>query len=535
MSGPAHHPPHPEQQKTSAGDTMRKILMSCLLTALACVVLFGCTKPRIHEPDPFFEEWRLKAEESQGFSPSEEFQAIEVEEFIEELEPEVVREPDPPLPTMRVSLRLRDVPVAAVLQALSKAAKQNIVFSSAVKETVSINLDNVPWDQAFQGLLAVNGLVHTWEGRIIRVMTVAEMEHDLRIATALKERAEAERQIVRAAPLTARILRINYADAEALRDNLINLMTMDAEGKSQGSIVVNKHTNSLVVKANQGDQERIMNMVRHLDKPRAQILIRATIVEATKDTARDLGIQWGGRAKTTTFNVPWAIGPGVGGPAGAAAPPVFDFGRGGAGMGANFPANLAGSGLTLGLIIGGRDFLEMQLSALQQDGKLNILSSPSITTMDNQMAFTENGEKVPFVTTDAEGNREVNFEDAVLRLEITPNSIGSNLLKMKINVKKDEVDFTREVDGNPLIIKKQTETTLIAESGETIVISGLTKQRNQFSEQGVPGVKDVQGLGWLFKREDTGVSMEEVLIFITPTILPPRAMNLQPPPAVPGS
>lgn len=493
---------------------MRKILMSCLLTALACVVLFGCTKPRIHEPDPFFEEWRLKAEESQGFSPSEEFQANEVTEFIEELEPEVVREPDPPLPTMRVSLRLRDVPVAAVLQALSKAAKQNIVFSSAVQKTVSINLDNVPWDQAFRGLLAVNGLEHTWEGRIIRVMTVDEMEHEVRIATALKIRAEEERQIELAAPRTARVLRINYADAEALRENLINLITMDAEGKPQGSIVVNKHTNSLVVKANQGDQERIMNTVRHLDKPRAQILIRATIVEANKETARNLGIQWGGHAQTSTFNVPWAIG--------------ADVRR-------NFPAELTAQGLSLGLIIGDRDFLEMQLSALQEDGKLNILSSPSITTMDNQMAFTENGEKVPYVTTDAEGNREVNFEDAVLRLEITPNSIGSNLLKMKINVKKDEVDFTREVDGNPLIIKKQTETTLIAESGETIVISGLTKQRNQFTEQGVPGVKDVQGLGWLFKREDTGVSMEEVLIFITPTILPPRAMNLQPPPAVPGS
>ncbi len=128
----------------------------------------------------------------------------------------------------------------------------------------------------------------------------------------------------------------------------------------------------------------------------------------------------------------------------------------------------------------GGNILDLQLSALQKDGKLNILSSPSITTLDNQKAFTENGEKVPFSTLDTSvtpPTRTVKFEDAVLRLEITPHVIDGQNLSMKILVKKDEVDLTRTVDGNPFIIKKQTETSLIVQDGETIVISGLTKQR----------------------------------------------------------
>jgi type IV pilus assembly protein PilQ len=174
----------------------------------------------------------------------------------------------------------------------------------------------------------------------------------------------------------------------------------------------------------------------------------------------------------------------------------------------------------------------MQLSALQQDNKINILSSPSITTLDNQMAYTENGERVPYVSTSSSTTgttQDVKFEDAVLRLEIKPHVIGEKNLKMEILVKKNEVDNTRNVLGNPYIIKKETKTTLIVRDGETIVISGLTKQRTDKTESGIPWLKDIPGLGWLFKSRGTGESMEEVLIFITPTILPPQGIAAAPP------
>ena len=148
---------------------------------------------------------------------------------------------------------------------------------------------------------------------------------------------------------------------------------------------------------------------------------------------------------------------------------------------------------------------------------LNIISSPSITTIDNQKAFAESGERVPYVSTAATAGgvtQDVKFVDAVLRLEITPHVIDGENLKMKIIVKKDEVDTSRSVLGNPFIIKKQTETTLIVRNGETVVISGLTRQRTSENINGVPGLKDVPVLGWFFKGE--------VMIFITPHILPSR-------------
>jgi type IV pilus assembly protein PilQ len=174
------------------------------------------------------------------------------------------------------------------------------------------------------------------------------------------------------------------------------------------------------------------------------------------------------------------------------------------------------------------NLLELQLSALQTENKLNILSSPSITTLDNQMAFTENGERVPYVSIDQDGNQEVNWEDAVLRLEITPNIIDAEQLKLAVKVKKDEVDTSRTVQGNPFIIKKQTETNLVVADGETIVISGLTKERGTSAKDGVPAMQDIPVLGNLFKKDSKGKSMEEVIIFITPHILPYRPVDYRP-------
>jgi len=258
--------------------------------------------------------------------------------------------------------------------------------------------------------------------------------------------------------------------------------------------------------------------------------------------ARSLGIQWGGvygrqLGDQSMFVTPGGLAGSTIAPGsameGSYVPASGNTGVSGQGFGVNFPADgltSTASG-TLGLIFGtiGGNLLEVQLSALQEDGKINILSSPSITTMDNQTAYTENGERVPYVTTETAGgttSRTVKFEDVVLRLEITPHVIDSKNMKMKIVVKKDEVDTSRSVEGNPFIIKKKTETSLIVMNGETIVISGLTKMRTSDSEDGIPWLKNIPALGWLFKASGKSESMEEVLIFITPIILPPQPVTV---------
>jgi type IV pilus assembly protein PilQ len=277
---------------------------------------------------------------------------------------------------------------------------------------------------------------------------------------------------------------------------------------------------------------KILPIIEKLDKPTPQILIKANIVETTKGVARDLGIMWGGYNKGNLGGKEDLIVMGGGTRPTSTAPIVptanGSIGLGGQGLGVNFPAqNLTPTAAaSLGLLFGtlNGNFLEVQLQALQDDNKLNILSSPSITTLDNQKAYTENGERVPFVTlsssTSGGPTQTTTFIDVVLRLEITPHVIDGKNLKMTILVKKDEVDATRKsILEDPYIIKKQTETVLIVQDGETIVISGLTKQTKSQSVSGVPWLKDIPFLGWAFKSDSKSDQMEEVLIFITPHIL----------------
>ena len=492
-----------------------------LVCALSLSLAFsGCAGKKSIKKDPFFEKWKAMAEKSKGYSPAPSTRTIDLPERINEmeaLEEKAKVKHERPLPIQKVTLRMHKSNVISVLRALARAANQNLLISSNVKGEISINIQNTSWDQVFRGILRTHRLTYTWEGSIIRVMTAEDMEQDLKIDAIQEKRKAHKISIKRVEPLLTRVVNINFADAKELKENLKEFLTKDKEGKPRGSVMIDEHTNSLIIQAIRDDIAKMISLIEKLDRPTLQILIEANIVETTRDTARELGIQWGGLYHGKNY---WITpGANTGGVMGSSlTTPINPT----TGMAANFPADLsAGTGFTIGVVSEkiGEYLLNLQLSALQKDGKLNILSSPSIITLDNQLAFTENGEKVPYVATDKEGNREVRFEDAVLRLEITPHVIDGQNLKMKIMVKKDEVDVTRTVEGNPFIIKKHTETNLIMRDSETIVISGLTKTIKSESESGVPELKDIPIFGWLFKSKGNSDKMEEVLIFITPRIL----------------
>ncbi len=494
------------------------------------LVLWGCGQEKAVKKDPFFEKWSTLAESSKGHSPSARARIIEAPPMgpDEVAEAQILATRDKPLPKKRVTLRMHNVDINVILRAMAQAANQNILIKSGVKGQSSIHINNEPWDEAFKGILRTNGLVYTWEGNIIRVMTAEDMEQDIKLASTVERR--------RAQKLVPMIVSVDFADANKLKESVREFLTKERDGKPRGSVTVDEHTNSLIIQATREDLERIKPMLQKLDKPIPQIMIKANIVEASKDTARALGVQWGGIYRNVLNSKEYFVTPGGAGGTttsspltGAYTPTFGSTGIGGQGFGVNFPVSpeaitAAGGAGSLGLIFGtiGGSFLEVQLQALQQDGKLNILSSPSITTLDNQTAYTENGERVPYVATTSTGGQitqEVKFEDAVLRLEVTPHVIDGKNLKMKIKVKKDEVDDSRTVQGNPYIIKKQTESTLIVQDGETIVISGLTKQRFLGDNTGIPGLKGIPGLGWLFSTDTQAKSFQEVLVFITPHIL----------------
>ena len=496
--------------------------MAMMLTCLA-----GCgaaPKPKPQQQD-FLDRWKLLAEESEGHSPSARARPTDAPQASPQPPQKQVITPEQekPLPRQKVSLRMHNADLVVVLRALARAVSLNILINDKVKGSTSVDVEAVPWDQAFRGILRLHGLTYAWEGELIRIMTIEDLENEVKIQRVGYKNIE---------PLHLKVIPIDYSDAAKLQEKLKEYLTRDDKGVARGSISVDEHTNSLVINAVPEDIAMLTRLIGELDKPTPQILIRSTIVEANKETAHALGVQWGGFYKDgDLFITPGGTGGRIEENQLKYNPLTGQTGISGQGFGVNLPVDLIrqGFGGSLGLMVGtiGGNILDMQLSALQREGKLNILSSPSITTLDNQVAFTEDGEKVPYVSTSELAGTEVKFEDAVLRLEIKPHVIGDEYLRMEITVRKDEVDPTRNVQGNPFIIKKHTKTTLIAKDGETIVISGLSKSTQRETERGIPGFRKTPLISRLFRYDDQGSQMQEVLIFITPRILKERRAALQ--------
>ncbi len=499
-----------------------KVASLVVLGALFMIPAFGCANKEAVKTDLFLGKWRGMADKSKASSPSHKARAITLPEEKEEITTGKVPKgiPERRLPTEKVSLKMHETDVAVLLRALARIADQNVMINEGVKGKISINAKDAPWDQVFRGILRTQGLTYRWEGEIIRVMSVEDMEHDLRMDAIQEKRKLQEMGLKRVEPLMTKIIGVDYADANKLKENLQQFLTKDKEGKPRGSVKVDEHTNSLIIQAIREDIARMIPLIQGLDRPTPQILIEANIVETTRETARQLGIQWGG----LYHNGDYWISPGAntGEVMGKTLTPGIDPTSG---IAANFPAEFSkDAGLTLGIVTEdiGNYLLNVQLSALQDEGKLNILSSPSITTVDNQKATIESGAEIPFQTVTGVGSNqtvELEWKTATLKLEVTPHVIEEKMLKLNINTTKDEVDFTNTVQGNPTILTKKAETNVILLDGQTTVIGGLNKEKTVRTNTGIPWLKDIPFLGYLFKSEGRDNKMEEVLIFITPHIL----------------
>jgi type IV pilus assembly protein PilQ len=493
-----------------------------LFVMAAWIVSCSQKKALTDVKDPFYEQWRVKAEESKGHSAVEP-SAVDEEPFeitgkgmVEELEPEVERS----LPTRKISLKMNSIDVSVLLRALAKAANQNIILNEKVSGKININIHQAPWDQVFMGILRTHNLSYNWEGEIIRIMTADDLEADIR-------RKARRRDLQMTQSPVTRIVSVKFMVADKLKANLEKFISIDKSGNPVGSILVDEHSNSLIVQAIKPDMDNILAIIKRLDRPTPQVLIEAYIVEANKDVARELGVQWGGVYAGKSGDKR-AIVTGRQGGLTDGVPVNPDLANLDVTSGSvvNLPAaGLSGfNPMTLGLVYTriGEYLLSAQLSALQDQGKLHILSSPSITTLDNQNAYIESGADVPYQSVE-DGEVKVEYKKAVLRLDVTPHVIDANTLKMIIKVNKDEPDFSRTVLGNPTIITKKAETVVIQNDGQTIVIGGLSKELSRRSKTGTPFLEDIPGLGYLFKRKSSADQMEELLIFITPHILKPRA------------
>ena len=503
-----------------------KIAIEFVLFILIIALLPGCASQKGEKKDPFFEKWKIKAEQSKGFSPSARKSVVDLpEKAMEEKAkqegevPEIFTavKPEKLLPSDKITLKMSNIELPVLLRTLAKAANQNIIINEKVIGKVSINIEDASWDQAFKGILRSHGLTYAWEGDMIRILTLEDMQQDI-------VRETQKREMERVEPLLTKVIQISFADAEDLKKNLETFLAKKADGTTHGSVMVDKHTNALILHATMNDIERILPLIEELDRPTRQILIEANIVETSKETARALGIQWGGLYKR---NMPrgkteWVTADSTTALGNAFADDGLDPTSN---LVVDFP--IVGTGLTLGYITErlGKHMLAVQLSALEEEGRLNILSSPSITTLDNQEAEIQSGKVIPIKITSGENIGDIEYKEAVLSLKVTPHVIDDKTIKIEIETTKDEPDFANTVDGNPTIIKKEAKTTVVLFDGQTTVIGGLSKETTSESESGVPWLRKIPLLGYLFKGEYKSKDMEEILIFITPHILKERVMD----------
>lgn len=433
----------------------------------------------------------------------------------------------------RLSMDFKDADINNLLRIIAEVSGQNIVAGDEVKGKVTVRLVDVDWEKALETILRINNFDYVREENIIRVASAAKLEAE---RASRAKAALAVQDVKRAAPLKTEILKINYAKPAEVVKALDKLKT-----PGRGSISVDERTASLIIEDTEETIRSMEKLLARLDVATPQVMIEARLVEMAANHSRELGIEWGGRLNPGSPDRPDQIG--ISDIFGAAAAGLTDLagfptgiasGVPGAGFLAvpgqsipraiNLPATrtAGGFGITLGRL-DSRFVLGARLNLFETQGKSRTLSTPRITTLDNEEAEIKVGKQIPFTTVDSSGRTVIAFSDAFLRLKVTPHVTADKHVSMKIEaentVQGERFDFS---GGFAIALNQRKATTrLLVADGSTAVIGGLVQTVDRDSETKVPWLGNIPVLGWLFKNRSENIEPErtELLIFITPSLV----------------
>jgi type IV pilus assembly protein PilQ len=396
-----------------------------------------------------------------------------------------------------ITLTLKDADVKDVLKTFSVLTELNIVLDPGVSGSVTVELREVPWDQALDLILKINGLDYVLENNVLRVAPIQKLAQE----KSAKAAFEVERE--RAKPLSTYLKPLSYAKA----DYVAGLLTTDAYLLSdRGSVTVDQRTNTLIIRDVTDRVEGILRLIDSLDLPTPQVVIEGRIVETTRDFSRELGVSWG---FSGIMDVETGNDTGLRFPNSIEAEGTVDLARGSNGI-------LA---MTFGDILNTFN-LDFLLSASEADGLVRIVSTPRVTTQNLQQASIRSGLQIP-VQTVANNTVTVQYVDATLRLEVTPQITAEGTVNLDISIKKQEPVIGVGVEGgqNAPIFTRDAETQLLVRDGGTTVIAGIYQINDQDNENRVPGLHKIPLFGWLFKNKGVFKRHDELLIFITPRIV----------------
>ncbi|WP_410054755.1 type IV pilus secretin PilQ [Legionella genomosp. 1] len=408
----------------------------------------------------------------------------------------------------RISLNFQNIQIRAVLQLLAEFTGINIVVSDEVKGNITLRLNDIPWDQALDIILKTNALDKRKTGNVLLIDTASKLLEQE------KNALKAQQAVTNLAPLRSQLIQINYAKAAdiavLLKDKNNSLLS------KRGTLSVDARTNTIWIQDTGVQIEEIRELVKQLDIPVKQVLIEARIVNVTKDFARDLGIRFGISRPTHLSGTLSGANQLAQNVAPADVVPLSD--RLNVDLAATpVSASPASVGLALAKL-GDGILLDLELSALESEGRGEVISSPRLITTNQQSAVIESGEEIPYQEATSSGATAVAFKKAVLSLKVTPQITPDNKIMMDLQINQD-TPSPQTFNGVPAILTKEIQTNVLVNNGQTIVLGGIYKQDKNNSINRVPFLGNLPVVGVLFRNQSTEIKNEELLIFITPRII----------------
>jgi type IV pilus assembly protein PilQ len=423
-----------------------------------------------------------------------------------------------------ISLDFKDGDLQDIFRLFADISGLNIVVNPGVSGKVTLKLNEVPWDQALDLILKANGLGYTLENNVIRIAKLTDLQREE------QERRKLAEEKALAGDLEVYNKRLSYAKAVDLEPTIKKVAL-----SARGTITLDTRTNTMLITDLPATIEKAKELIIELDRATSQVEIEARIVVTTRNFTRDLGIQWGfsqrqlpSFANQTNLTFPNAIvinGQGVPSTGGISADQQglanSDSGVGvsGRGYAVNLPATgfNTGLGISLGNILGNFN-LDAALTALERQGRGRLLSTPKVTTQNNQSAEIKQGVQIPIQTV-ANNTVTVTFKDAVLTLKVTPQITEAGTVILTLEVENNSADFANLVNGIPPINTQSAKTQVLVRDGATAVVGGIYQSNEQTSQQRTPFLGQVPILGYLFRNRFVTNTNNELLLFITPRII----------------
>ena len=412
----------------------------------------------------------------------------------------------------KVNLDFQNTDVRNLFRIFAEISDLNVIISPEVKGFVNVKMKDVAWNEAMKIILTNSGLGRECFGNnIIRIVTKTVLADEESARSAKKLRAITDKNNEKnVQDLVTEVIRINLADITELATSLSGLKSTRPDAR----ITVDTRTNTLILNDLRKHVNNMLDTIKVLDLPTPQVLIEAKIVEISKSYTEELGVQWGLAGELSTGSPGAAVL--TQGPTATASTNenfIVDLSQT-----ANVAAgSVSGFSLLLGNLVNGTK-LNIALEALETQGKGKIISSPKVTTADNKEAKISSGRKIPYQVTSAEGN-SIQFVDADISLTVVPHITSDDKIYMVIDASKNAADFTQLVGDIPTITKNETHTEVLVGDGDTTVLGGIYENTKTENKKEVPFFSKIPLLGLLFKSYNESDTMNELLVFITPTIV----------------